>query len=150
MKVSSKAAAAASVAVLATTGGFAVASAQNPMPMKTTAAPRGMRVAVRTRPGPHGVVLHIVTRRFRWAPQRLSATEGAGRVVRGEGHAHLYVDGATMPTTLVVAPWTYLGLTPGPHTLRVTLNADNHAEYVRAGRPVEASATVDVAAAPSM
>ena len=111
------------------------------------AAPKKMKVSMSTRPAPSGVLVHLVTRGFRWAPEHMSPVHGEGKVVKGEGHGHIYVDGAEMPATMVVSDWTYLKLDPGKHTLRVTLNADNHEEYQRSGKPVQDSVSVKVPAA---
>lgn len=57
---------------------------------------------------------------------------------------HPYVDGKAKPATLIVGPWAYIALKPGKHRLRVTLNANTHAEYHRNGNPVQNTAMVRV------
>ena len=60
----------------------------------------------------------------------------------GEGHLHLYVDGAKH--TRLYGSWFYLdGLAPGAHALRVEAVANNHAPYHHGGEPVFATAAVE-------
>jgi hypothetical protein len=60
----------------------------------------------------------------------------------GEGHLHLYVDGAKH--TRMYGSWFYLeGLAPGAHALRVEAVANNHAPYHHGGEPVSATAAVE-------
>ncbi len=102
----------------------------------TVAAPAGMRVAVKAWPSEKGVVVRVVTAGFRFAPARLD-----GKHVPRQGHAHLYVDGEKK--TVMLGPWLFVGgLTQGKHAIRVTLNANDHAEYVRNGKALEAKTTV--------
>lgn len=70
-----------------------------------------------------GYNLHIETEAFTFTPEKF----GEAHVV-GEGHAHLYIDGRK--EARIYGPWYHLDeLLPGKHTLRVTLNANNHNEY---------------------
>jgi hypothetical protein len=105
---------------------------------------KGTKLSVSTRPAPGGVLVHARTRHFRWAPEHMSPVHGEGKVIRGEGHGHIYVDGATMPTLMIVGPWTYLPLQPGKHTVRVTLNANNHEEYQLHGHTVQDTVHVTI------
>jgi hypothetical protein len=83
-----------------------------------------------------GVVVHVQTKGFTFAPRQID-----GKHVPGRGHVHVYVDGTKK--TLMLGPWLYLGdLKPGKRTIRVTLSANNHAEYARHGKPVSATTTV--------
>ncbi|HYF27402.1 MAG TPA: hypothetical protein VD931_16780, partial [Baekduia sp.] len=102
-------------------------------------APAGMRVALHvTADRMAGHNLHVTTKGFRWAPQRASGAHRAG-----EGHAHLYVDGKKQAR--LYGAWYHLGdLAKGRHTIRVTLNGNDHGDYVRDGRAVGASRTVTV------
>ncbi len=109
------------------------------------AAPPGMRVTgIATRPAPKGLLVRPITKGFRFAPTQLGAAHGKGVNRPRRGHAHLYVDGDK--TTLLVGPWTYVPLPPGRHTLKVTLNANDHADYMRDGAPVQRSKRVVVRA----
>jgi hypothetical protein len=118
-------------------------------PTHTTAprtAPAEMRlVSLKVTPDAmkgHNLILR--TRNFRFAPQHAS-----GKHVTGEGHAHLYVDG--VKTTRLYGPAFYLGdLKPGRHTIRVTLNANDHRDYRRGGKLLAAQATITVPAAAPM
>lgn len=103
---------------------------------KTVPAPAGMSVDVEAVPSMNGVVVHVLTKGFTFAPRQID-----GRHVSGRGHAHVYVDGKKK--TLMLGPWLYLGdLRPGKRTIRVTLSANNHAEYARHGEVVSATTTV--------
>ncbi len=79
-----------------------------------------------------GSTLHLVTARFRFAPEHAD-----GAHVEGEGHAHLYVDGRKVGR--IYAPWHFLpALPPGQHVVRVTLNTNDHREYAAMGQVVAA------------
>lgn len=68
--------------------------------------------------------IHLKTSHFIFAPEKFGTAH-----VPGEGHAHLYVDGDKRAR--LYGPWYHLpALRPGTHTLRVTLNANTHDEYV--------------------
>jgi hypothetical protein len=99
-----------------------------------------VRIAV-TKDAKMGYNLHVVTRAFTWAPAHASSKH-----VAGEGHAHLYIDGTKV--TRLYGEWYYMGsLAPGRHAIRVTLNGNDHADYVRDGKDVAATARVTVEAA---
>lgn len=69
--------------------------------------------------------------------------------VQGEGHAHIYVDGKKI--TRMYGPWIALpALEPGMHTIRVTLNTNDHRDYTWNGLQVEASTEVHVEADAAM
>ncbi len=107
----------------------------------TRPAPQGMSVGIRVKADPiKGYNLFLKTWKLTWAPEH-----AGGRHRRGEGHAHLYVDG--VKRTRLYGPAFYLGeLTPGRHVIRVTLNANDHADYVRAHRQIADQETVVVPA----
>lgn len=89
-----------------------------------------------TRDALGGWNIHVKTTHFRFAPENVN-----GQAVQGEGHAHLYVDGKKV--VRLYGPWFHLGdLSPGRHTLEVTLNANNHANLVLHRTPVSASAEI--------
>jgi hypothetical protein len=72
----------------------------------------------------------IVTTNFAFAPDKVNTAH-----TEGEGHAHLYVDGQKQR---IYCPFIHLdGLKPGRHTLRVTLNGNDHREYAVKGQNVE-------------
>jgi hypothetical protein len=88
-----------------------------------------------------GWTVYAETSGFTWAPQSAGLEH-----VTGEGHAHLYVDDQKVGR--IYGSATYLGpLTPGSHTITVSLHANNHAPYVREGEPVAATAVVEEKAA---
>ncbi len=80
--------------------------------------------------------LHLKTENFTFTPEKIDQeTDG------GEGHAHIYVDGQKVAR--IYGPWFHLtGLTSGPHTIRVSLNANDHSEFVLNDKPIEAIAEV--------
>lgn len=103
---------------------------------KTVPAPAGMSVKLEAVSSRNGVVVHVRTKGFSFAPRQID-----GKHVPGRGHVHVYVDGKKK--TLMLGPWLYLGdLQPGKRTIRVTLSANNHAEYARHGKVVSATTTV--------
>jgi len=80
--------------------------------------------------------LRIDTPGFRFAPEHVNQAN-----VPGEGHAHLYVDGAKRAR--LYAPWFHLdALGAGEHRLRVTLNANSHQELHAGGKPIQAEIVV--------
>ena len=81
--------------------------------------------------------LRVDTTNFDFAPER------SGReFVLGEGHAHLYVDGEKRDR--LYGPWYHLkDLGQGTHTIAVTLNSNDHAEYQIEGKTIAAEVTVE-------
>ena len=105
----------------------------------------GMSVKIKVRKDAmKGHNLFITTKKFRWAPEHAS-----GKHVRGEGHAHLFIDGKKI--TRIYGPAYYLGdLAEGSHIVTVSLNANNHASYMHGDKEVSATKTVVVPAAAPM
>lgn len=67
--------------------------------------------------------VHLITENFRFAPE-----DASGPPVFGEGHAHVYVDDVLLGRAY--GPWYHIPqLKPGPHSLYVTLNHNDHNEY---------------------
>ena len=76
--------------------------------------------------------LHLITENFTFTPENIDQETD-----KSEGHAHLYVDGEKI--SRIYGPWFHLtGLTPGEHSLRISLNANNHSEFVLNDEPIEA------------
>ena len=103
-------------------------------------APAGMKfLSLRVTPDAmKGHNLIVRTRAFRFAPQRASTAHRTG-----EGHAHLYIDG--VKKTRLYGSGYYLGdLTPGRHVVRVSLNANDHRDYWRGGKPLAREVVVEV------
>ncbi len=80
--------------------------------------------------------IRIATTNFRFTPEGVN---GAKR--DGEGHAHLYVDERKIAR--VYSEWFHLAIKePGEHTIRATLNTNDHADYAIDGRVIEDSVTI--------
>ena len=81
--------------------------------------------------------LHLITENFRFAPESVSM-----KPVFGEGHAHLYIDDVLI--SRIYGPWQHIpALKPGVHKIYVTLNLNNHDEYMVNGNTISARATID-------
>ena len=121
--------------------GSAIDGQMPAMEMRPVPAPPGMSVELTVNPDAvDGLNLHIQANGLDWSP------EGTGQThVPGAGHAHIYVDGKKHARAY--GPWLHLsGLGLGERHIRVTLNANTHAEYVDNDRPVAAEATAEVVA----
>lgn len=82
--------------------------------------------------------LHILTTHFRWAPEFAS-----GPVFPGEGHAHLYINGVKIGR--LYGPWHHIPhLELGSNEIRVTLNANNHGDWLYNGVPISDTVIVEV------
>ncbi|WP_057830741.1 hypothetical protein [Colwellia sp. TT2012] len=77
--------------------------------------------------------LHVATENFRFTPENINKEP-----VEGEGHAHLYIDGQKI--SRLYGAWFHVAyLSPGSHTFRVTLNANNHSELALNGTTIAGS-----------
>ena len=78
--------------------------------------------------------------------QALLAAEkefGGGGIVYGEGHAHVYVDDYLL--SRAYSEWYHLpNLKPGTHTVYVTLNGNDHTEYISGNTVVGAHLSINV------
>jgi hypothetical protein len=82
--------------------------------------------------------INVKTKAFKWAPWNASKPH-----VQGQGHAHLYVDGEKV--TRLYGPWYYIkDLAKGRHTIKVTLNGNDHGDYVRDEKAIAAMKVVTV------
>lgn len=85
-----------------------------------------------------GWTLHVEADRFRFAPERAGAEPRTG-----EGHAHLYVNGAK--TARLYGAWTHLDTLPrGAATVTVALYANDHRPIHVDGAPVADSVSLTV------
>lgn len=91
-----------------------------------------------------GFNIKVETTNWTWAPDNVN-----GEAAPNEGHGHLYVDGVKVAR--LYGPYYHLdGLEPGQHDIKVTLNANNHADYaVDDHHKLEASVSVVKGAAGS-
>lgn len=77
--------------------------------------------------------IKIETNNFSFSPQHVNLAPSAG-----EGHAHIYVDGRKMAR--IYSNWYHLKkLTPGKHEVRISLNANNHSNWVHEGDVISAT-----------
>ena len=71
--------------------------------------------------------LRVMTTNFRFAPENASTDH-----VWGEGHAHLYIDDVKIGR--LYGEWYHIGpMEAGTHTVRVTLNTNDHQDLARNG-----------------
>jgi hypothetical protein len=136
----SRIAAAASLAITALMLTSAPAFADHsPGEARPHQAPKKTQVRVVVKPDAmKGYNLYVTTKAFTWAPKHVNQKHA-----RGEGHAHVYVDGEKL--TRLYGPAFYLGeLTPGTHAVRVTLNGNDHGDYQHGSDVVESEVEVTV------
>lgn len=96
------------------------------------------RLEIELTPDPvSGWNLQLITGGFRFSPDNAN-----GPHVPGEGHAHVYVNGAKIAR--LYGPWMHLDNLPdGPATIRVTLNANDHRALAIGQEPVVAITTIN-------
>ncbi len=82
-----------------------------------------------------GYNLHIKTAHFELVPPATENTDA-----RGEGHAHLYVNGEKIAR--VYGHWFHISSLPeGKNTITVSLNGHGHEELLNNGVPIVATMT---------
>ena len=82
--------------------------------------------------------LQATVTNFEFAPEKVNQAAEAG-----EGHAHLFVNGKKI--TRLYSSWYYLeNLEPGENKIKVTLNANNHADWASNGKVIEDTEIVKV------
>ncbi len=80
--------------------------------------------------------LHIQTQNYTFTPQKVNQDN-----IANEGHAHLYIDNYKIAR--IYSNWYHIvDLRPGEHTIRVTLNANDHSDFLFNGEEIAASVTV--------
>lgn len=98
----------------------------------------GMDVSIALTPDPKGPanqLLEITTSGFQFDGASASTAHE-----QGNGHAHVYLDGVKLGR--IYGNYYHLGgLEPGEHTVRVSLNGNDHHDYVIDGEPVSAELT---------
>jgi methionine-rich copper-binding protein CopC len=84
-----------------------------------------------------GFNIKLETTNWTWTPDQVGTA-----ATPNTGHGHLYVDGVKVAR--LYGPWYHLEkLTPGQHDIRVTLNANDHADYATEdGHVIEAKVSV--------
>lgn len=82
--------------------------------------------------------LKIETKNFEFAPESVNGKHQANR-----GHAHVYIDGVLISRSY--SPYYHIkALKSGKHKIRVTLNTNNHKEYVIGGKSISDKKIVQV------
>ena len=81
--------------------------------------------------------VYLATTNFKFAPEEASLEHAMG-----EGHAHLYIDGNKWGR--VYGNWVHIdGLSPEKHEFRVTLNTNDHKDYVYLGDVIADSVEIE-------
>jgi len=75
--------------------------------------------------------IHLRPDRFKFTPENVN-----GENIEGEGHAHLFVDEEKVAR--VYGSWFHLpALTPGRHSIKIQLNANDHSTLAVGDNPIE-------------
>ena len=78
----------------------------------------------------------LIVTEVRFAPENVSTGN-----VEGEGHAHVYVDGAKV--SRIYGPWHYLNdLEPGEHEIRIELSNNDHTAITTGDHVLEETVTI--------
>ncbi len=97
----------------------------------------GLAIAI-TRDPLAGWNLELVTENFEFSPRDASHAHTPGK-----GHAHLYIDHKKIAR--LYGNWYHIAdLAPGPHEIRVTLNANDHTTLAVKERAVAAETKIEV------
>ena len=78
--------------------------------------------------------LHIMADGFTFTPETVNTDP-----TQGTGHAHIYIDGVKLARTY--SNWFHIDHIETGQVIRVTLNADNHAEWGKDGQPLAVEIT---------
>ncbi len=85
-----------------------------------------------------GYNLHVFTKNYVFTPEKVNSEP-----IQGEGHAHIYVNG--IKAARLYGDWFNLPssfLKDGDNVIEVTLNANDHSEWVVDGQHLSASTTI--------
>lgn len=80
-----------------------------------------------------GYNVHIITKNFEWKPEAVNTEP-----IDNQGHAHIYINDEKIAR--VYGDWFHIDdhhILDTSNTLRVTLNANNHAEWSIDDNPIE-------------
>lgn len=81
--------------------------------------------------------LIVTTENFTFTPQNVNHKN-----ISKEGHAHIYIDGIKL-TRLYARHYHLSNLLPGEREITVSLNANDHSEYVINGKPIAAKIKIN-------
>ena len=83
-----------------------------------------------------GWAINVEVVNFSFSPETVNQNN-----VKNKGHGHLYIDGEKI--TRLYSDWIYLDQLPrGKHSLKVTLNSNQHQQLVRNGKPITAEVRI--------
>lgn len=85
-----------------------------------------------------GYNIYLKTKNYRFTPEKVNSES-----IQGEGHAHIYVNG--IKVARLYGEWFYLPsneLREGENIIEVTLNSNDHSEWVIDGVHISAEAVV--------
>ena len=95
-----------------------------------------LALAVQEDSSANGWNIHILTENFKFSPEHVNQQH-----VENEGHAHIFIDNKKVARAY--SEWNYVSdLSPGPHTITVTLNSNDHRELSANKQKIEASYTI--------
>ena len=84
-----------------------------------------------------GWTVHATTTNFTFTPEHLNQAP-----VPGEGHMHLYIDNELI---VMLSPWYHIdSFTKGTHTIKISLNNNDHSVYTSNGNQIETTKTLTV------
>lgn len=80
--------------------------------------------------------IRIKTKNFIFTPENINSESKSN-----EGHGHIYVDNFKMAR--IYSNWYHLKkLTPGKHSVRISLNSNDHSEWAHGGAPIDSTKIV--------
>jgi len=83
--------------------------------------------------------LEVKVTNFTFAPERVNTKSTSVN----EGHAHLYIDGKKI--SRLYGTWYHLETLPaGTHKVTVSLNTNDHGQLLYQGKPIQATAIIQV------
>lgn len=85
-----------------------------------------------------GFNIHVTAQNFSFTPEKAGAD-----AIQGQGHAHVYVNGKKVMR--LYGEWAHIpgeAFADGENTISVTLNANDHSDWLVSGEHIEASTVV--------
>lgn len=85
-----------------------------------------------------GFNIHVTTEHYTFTPEKAGEAS-----IQGEGHAHVYVNG--IKVMRLYGPWAHIpgdAFKDGENTIQVTLNGNDHSDWVIGDKHIEATTVV--------